>query len=172
MKITSFPPIVTKESFILLLGSMPGQKSLNLQEYFAHSQNSFWHIMDAICGASPLLPYAERVQKLNENRIAVWDVLQHCEREGSLDSAINLESEVPNNFEQFLTKYPQICHIFFNGKKADNSFRKKVWPELSPQVRDRISLTTLPSTSPANTQLTRKKKIDVWQEKITAVMPR
>jgi hypoxanthine-DNA glycosylase len=151
---------------------MPGQKSLNLQEYFAHPQNSFWHIMDAICGVSPLLPYADRVQQLNKNGIAVWDVLQHCEREGSLDSAIKPESEVPNDFEQFLTSYPQICHIFFNGKKAEKSFRKKAWPDISTQIRDRITLTTLPSTSPANTQLTREKKIEVWREKITAVLLR
>ena len=128
--------------------------------------------MDAICGASPILPYPERVDQLTNSGIAVWDVLQHCEREGSLDSAIKLDSEIPNDFEQFLTVYPQICHIFFNGKKAESSFRKKVWPELSPQIRDRITLTRLPSTSPANTQLTRKKKIEVWQEKITAVLLR
>jgi hypoxanthine-DNA glycosylase len=170
MQITSFPPIITKESSLLILGSMPGQKSLNLQQYYGHRQNSFWYIMDAICGASPILPYAERVHHLNKSGIAVWDVLQHCEREGSLDSAIKLDSEIPNDFEQFLTLYPKIHYVFFNGQKAEKSFRKKVWTGLSQQIRDRITLNTLPSTSPANTQLTREKKKEVWQEKITAVM--
>ncbi|MBE2222674.1 MAG: DNA-deoxyinosine glycosylase [Anaerolineae bacterium] len=170
MKITSFTPIVTEKSTVLILGSMPGKKSLDLQQYYAHSQNSFWQIMGAICGANSDLPYADRVQQLNEGGIAVWDVLKHCEREGSLDSAIRSDSEVPNDFEQFLETYPMISHIFFNGQKAEKSFRKKVWPNLFSQIRDRITLTTLPSTSPANTQQTREKKIEIWQEKITAVL--
>jgi hypoxanthine-DNA glycosylase len=171
MKITSFAPIVSEEAVVLILGSMPGKKSLELQQYYAHVQNSFWQIMGVVCGANSDFPYTDRIQHLNKCGIAVWDVLQHCEREGSLDSAIKSDSEIPNDFEQFFQSYSNIRHLFFNGQKAEKSFRKRVWPYLSPDIRERISLTTLPSTSPANTQLTRDKKQAEWYNQITAVLP-
>lgn len=168
MKITSFPPIASEKATVLILGSMPGKTSLRLQQYYAHSQNSFWQMMESICGANTSLPYAERVQCLKESGIAIWDVLQHCEREGSLDSNIKSETEVPNDFEGLLQSHPNIIHIFFNGKKPEKYFRKLVWPKLPSQIRDRISLTTLSSTSSANTHLSREKKRAEWQRQITA----
>ena len=170
MKITSLPPIASKNAAILILGSMPGDTSLRLQQYYAYSNNSFWQIMEAICGAKKGMPYSEREQHLKGSGIAIWDVLQHCEREGSLDTNIKSESEVPNDFEGFLQLYPNIHYIFFNGQKAFKSFRKLVLPKLPPQIRGNLKIKTLPSTSSANTHLSREQKQAVWQKQITSAL--
>ena len=145
---------------------MPGARSLRLQQYYAHSQNSFWIIMESICGANPRTPYSEKAHRLEECGIAIWDVLQYCEREGSLDSNINSETEMPNDFEEFLHLRPNIIHIFFNGQKARNSFNKLVRPKLPQQIGTRISLITLPSTSPANTHLSVEEKQAEWHKQM------
>ena len=170
MQITSFNPIETTDAKILILGSMPGEKSLRQQKYYAHSRNAFWPIIEALCKLDSNLSYDEKVHSLNINGIAVWDVLQHCEREGSLDTNINTDSEVPNDFEEFLIDHPKIIHIFFNGQKAENSFRKLVWPELPLRIKNRIRLVALPSTSPANTRLTWEDRKVEWPRQISPIL--
>ena len=160
--LTSFSPIVSVNARVLILGTMPGKRSLELQQYYAHSRNSFWYIMGEICGFAPDWPYVERVAKLTESGIALWDVLQHCERESSLDSDIVAETETPNDFVAFLAAYPHIQAIFFNGKKAEKAFRKRVLPMLPPLFLA-LPLTGLPSTSPANTRMTRDEKVRAWR---------
>ena len=83
-----FSPIVGGRPRVLVLGSLPGRKSLEMGQYYAQPQNGFWRIMGAIFGAGPSLPYPERLERLVANRVAVWDVLAAGERNGSLDSAI------------------------------------------------------------------------------------
>lgn len=162
-KVTSFSPIISEEATVLILGSMPGQESLRQQQYYAFSRNAFWYIMDHICGAAPERKYSERVRRLQEAGIAVWDVLQHCEREGSLDSNIKLNTEVPNDFTTFLREYENIRCILFNGQKAEKAFRRHVLDTLPDEIRKRIALYTLPSTSPAYT-ISKVKKLRQWRE--------
>jgi TDG/mug DNA glycosylase family protein len=89
-----------------------------------------------------------------ENRIALWDVLQACVREGSLDSAI--KQEVPNDFNLFLKAHPYIQHIYFNGQKATEYFKRYVKSE------NNCHLVTLPSTSPANAGKSFDLKLKEW----------
>lgn len=158
MKISSFPPISTQTAKALILGSMPGEASLQANQYYAHPRNLFWPIMASVFKSKPLTTYEDRLVLLLKNDIALWDVLQHCERDGSLDSSIR--HEVPNDFETFLEKHPSITHIFFNGQKARNSFKKWVQPRLRV---DRYSFYTLPSTSPANASWSFARKCECWQ---------
>lgn len=122
--------------------------------------------MSRICGAGPELAYEERLQRLRDTGIALWDVLHKCEREGSLDSSIDQGSEVPNELVELLSKQTGIHCIFFNGQKAAQAFHKHVLPSLHEEVRQRITLTTLPSTSPANAQLTKEEKMNIWRQAI------
>lgn len=170
MSITSFPAISNKKATILILGSMPGETSLRYQQYYAHSRNMFWQIMETITGIGQNLPYADRVTGLQEKGIALWDVLQQCERAGSLDANIQLETEIPNDFEGFFIAHPKLKYIFFNGRKAEKSFQKLVWPMLSKELQDRMIWATLPSTSPANARVSFADKHTTWQSQITAAL--
>ena len=157
MQLTSFPPIVSANAKVLILGSMPGQESLARNQYYAHPRNGFWFIMGEICGARAELPYTDRIERLNNAGIALWDVLMHCEREGSLDS--HIKNEVPNDFAAFFALHPTIQAIYFNGEKAHKSFQKHV--TRSPAM-SHLTLKTLPSTSPAHT-LAKQLKLDSWR---------
>ena len=155
MKIYSFPPIANSEAVILLLGTMPGAKSLEAQEYYAHPQNSFWKLVSTVLEVPFPIDYSTKQELLLHHQIALWDVLQACEREGSLDSAI--VKEVPNDFDAFLQQHPNIRHIYFNGQKAAAFFKKYVKTEGS------YTLTTLPSTSPANAGKRFEQKLAEWR---------
>ncbi|MEQ8426536.1 MAG: DNA-deoxyinosine glycosylase [Gammaproteobacteria bacterium] len=158
---TGFAPIARKDARILILGSMPSEKSLQQQQYYAHPRNAFWPIICRLFNAPLDLSYSQKQQLLMENRIALWDVLHSCFRSGSLDSAIDPTTANCNDFKSFLQQYPQIEHVFFNGAKAEQLFRCQVLKELDAQY---LSYQRLPSTSPANAALSMEKKLAKWKE--------
>ena len=119
-----FPPVANCNATVLILGSMPGKESLKQNRYYAHTHNVFWKIMAELVGAHPHLPYEERLHKMTDARIALWDVLASCERESSLDTHIH--NEKVNDVAAFFTAHPHIKHVFFNGAKAEQSFNKLV----------------------------------------------
>ncbi|MDD2700099.1 MAG: DNA-deoxyinosine glycosylase [Sideroxydans sp.] len=154
----SFPPVADRRARILILGSMPGQRSLDAQQYYAHPHNAFWKIMGELVGAHPHLPYEQRLERLKQAGIALWDVLHSCEREGSLDSDIKLEQA--NDFATFLAQHPSIAHVYFNGAKAEQSFRKFV---LGKQELPELEMSRLPSTSPAHAGMRYAAKLQEWR---------
>ena len=130
-RIHCFAPIEDSRSTVLILGSMPGEVSLQAGQYYAHPRNSFWRVMDDLIGAGMALPYESRVYRLKSRRIALWDVLKSCTRKGALDSNINESSITPNDFMSFYQAHPGIRHVFFNGTKAEACYRKYVLTSLS-----------------------------------------
>lgn len=91
-KCKSFAPAINENSKILILGSMPGIKSLEEAHYYAHPQNRFWKVMSVLCNNDMVsMDYQTRIQTLLDNNFALWDVIKSCKREGSLDSAIENE---------------------------------------------------------------------------------
>ena len=156
----SFPAIESAESNILILGSMPGVDSLKASQYYAHRQNAFWFIMGELFGAGFDLAYGERVDILVQHKIALWDVLHQCRREGSLDSSIR--DERVNDIEQFVVAHGQLRLILFNGKKSEQIFRKQV-SFARPEVLERIQLLSMPSTSPAMATLSKYQKLEIWR---------
>lgn len=136
---------------------MPGIASLEAGEYYAHPRNAFWPIMGRLFGAGPELAYAERAATLKAKGVAVWDVLQLCVREGSLDS--NIRDEVPNDFTMFFAAYPSIRRILLNGGKAGAAFRKYGAVHM-PAGAASIGV---PSTSPAHASLRPEDKVRAWQ---------
>jgi hypoxanthine-DNA glycosylase len=159
MEARGFPPIASRESRVLVLGSMPGLASLAAQQYYAHPRNAFWPIMGELFGATPELPYPLRVARLLDAGVAVWDVLGACVRPGSLDSDIQSEGLVVNDFGDFLDGHPQIGQVFFNGAKAEQLFQSLALPQLPVGLQ----LKRLPSTSPANAGMRLAQKIEAWR---------
>jgi TDG/mug DNA glycosylase family protein len=156
-----FPPIADERAVTLILGSMPSEASLKKQQYYGHPRNAFWKIMAELFGFEQAASYAKRGAALKQNRIAVWDVLQACERQGSLDSAIVDSSITENNFVDFFQRHPNIRRVFFNGAKAEKEFIKRVLPTLTEQQKA-FAYKKLPSTSPAMASLSYEEKLREW----------
>ncbi len=161
--VESFAPIANAKARVLILGSMPGKASLAAGQYYAHPQNLFWRILGEVTGAGPAFPYAVRARGLRSRGIALWDVLESCAREGSLDSAIDDASISANDFASFYRAHPRIAHVFFNGAKAEACYRKYVLPALGDAPAP-AGCQRLPSTSPANASMSRAHKQKVWQQ--------
>ncbi|MGK5092581.1 DNA-deoxyinosine glycosylase [Deltaproteobacteria bacterium TL4] len=160
-----FPPIAEKTAIILILGTMPGEESLKKKEYYAHPRNAFWEIMASLFDFNPSLNYEEKNEILKDNRIALWDVMKACEREGSLDSKIKKDTIIENDFVSFFNKYPNISYVFFNGSRAKQEYTKRVLPKLA-ESKHEIKYAQLPSTSPAMAHLSLDEKILEWSKLI------
>ncbi len=159
-RVFCFEPIEGTASNVLILGSMPGKLSLATGQYYAHPRNAFWTIMGELVGAHPGLPYTDRMNRLRGSGVALWDVLASCVRAGSLDSAIQAESAIPNDFKSFFSGHPYITRVFFNGAKAEQCFMKYVRPSLESAA---LQYLRLPSTSPANAGISYRQKLLAWQ---------
>ncbi|HET6604594.1 MAG TPA: DNA-deoxyinosine glycosylase [Xanthomonadaceae bacterium] len=162
-RLTSFAPAVDRHCRVLVLGSMPGARSLAEQRYYAHPHNAFWPILGAVCGFDPGLPYRRRVAALQRSGVGLWDVLRHCRRQGSLDARIRAGSEVANALPERIADLPALRAIAFNGGAAARLFRRHVMPVLPQADRERLQWLTLPSTSPAHAARTRAQKLAHWQ---------
>jgi hypoxanthine-DNA glycosylase len=147
---------------VLILGTVPSVRSLELRQSYGHRFNLFWPFMGELFDAGPDLPYAERIVRLQRRGIGIWDVLQRCERPGSLDSSIVRDSEVANEIPQLLDAQPTIRAIALNGGRAQQAFRRHVLPRLDDAMRARVTLLELPSTSPANASMARAVKFARW----------
>lgn len=145
---------------MLILGSMPGARSLAAAQYYAHPQNQFWPLMEALFGVARDLPYRERLRMLNDVGVGLWDVLQGCERRGSLDSDIAPASEVANPIPALLQQHAEIRLLAFNGGKAEQAFRRHVLAQI-PSSRA-LQLLALPSTSPAHAGMRPAEKLRRW----------
>jgi hypoxanthine-DNA glycosylase len=141
----SLLPNIDEKSEILILGSMPGIKSLAKQQYYAHPQNRFWKLMWKFCNTDNLdeLNYKDKLRFLLKNKIALWDVIQSCDRNGSMDS--NIQNEIPNNIPNLLKQFPNIKVICLNGNKSYSVFKKHF-----SKLHKQYNCYKLPSTSPAN----------------------
>jgi TDG/mug DNA glycosylase family protein len=151
-----FPPVVAMHTHTLILGSFPGEASLAAGQYYAHPRNQFWRLLGAVIG-EPLLhesPYDERLIRVLSHGIGIWDVLDACHREGSLDSAIRHAQ--PNDFESLREHAPQLSKVCFNGKTSG-----RFAPVIAAAGYDTL---VLPSSSPANATLSFEKKLELWQQ--------
>ncbi|PSJ16455.1 DNA-deoxyinosine glycosylase [Nitrosomonas supralitoralis] len=161
--IHSFAPIAGIHAKILILGSMPGEASLAENQYYAHPRNVFWPIMAPLLQIQVNTSYEEKIIALKSSPIALWDVLKSCSRTGSLDSMIDTETQIINNFAAFFSLHREITHVFFNGGKAETCFRRNV---ILDKDSGAITLSRLPSTSPANARLSFDARYRIWHQMI------
>lgn len=157
--VISFPPVIDTSARVLILGSMPGVVSLQRNQYYAHKRNSFWKIVGGIFGFDAAAPYEERLARLQNSGVALWDVLHSCVRPGSLDGAIERDSKVPNDFAGLFRDYPGIHLVCCNGGEAYESYQRLVLPALG---KNPVPSRRLPSTSPAHAALPFEDKKAEW----------
>ncbi len=153
----SFKPSIDNNSTVLILGSMPGVKSSEKQQYYAHPQNRFWKVMGIICNEANLadFDYNLKLKILLKNNIALWDTIKSCKRKGSLDS--DIKNETLNDIKKLLKDHPKIKTICLNGNKSYSAF-KKYFPDLS----DKYNCYKMPSTSPANAKYKLEDLCKIW----------
>ena len=136
-----FGPFWNPDSKVLILGSIPSQKSRKEGFYYAHPQNRFWKILSQIYQEETPKTLDEKKNFLTRHKIALWDVLESCDIQGSSDQSI--QNAVPNDINQILTK-TKIKAIFTTGNKAFQLYRKYC------ESTTKQKAIPLPSTSPAN----------------------
>lgn len=158
--LTGLPPSVGADCRVLVLGSMPGDASLQAAHYYAHPRNRFWPVMASLCGFAADLAYEDRLRALHEAGVGLWDVIGRCERRGSLDTAIVRSSEVANAVGDLLLAHRSIVAIALNGGKAADAFRRHVQPNLPPARA--LELFALPSTSPAHAAMNVAALREAW----------
>jgi hypoxanthine-DNA glycosylase len=149
-------PLVSPATRVLILGSFPGARSLQTQQYYAHPQNQFWKILQAIWPSSPRIDCATSYEKRSEWLLArglgVWDVYASCQREGSLDTAIR--DAVVNDIAAL--RLPQLAAIAHNGGES--------YKHAKHTASLGVPVYKLPSTSPANASWTFERKLAAWRE--------
>ncbi|QJD83739.1 DNA-deoxyinosine glycosylase [Cohnella herbarum] len=149
MNVHSFPPIVDADSRYLILGSMPGVASLRAQRYYWNERNFMWRILYGLFspGSAPSERYEDRVAFALNHGVALWDVIESCERPGSLDS--NIKQVIPNDIPGLLARFPKIGILVCNGTKSHSELNKHFGTD--PEVVKR-RIIRMPSTSPIPTR--------------------
>lgn len=168
-RIHSFEPIEDRNAEVLILGSMPGTRSLTAGQYYAHPHNVFWRILAELLHFDAASSYEARVRALKSTRIALWDVLHSCVRAGSLDAMIENDTQTANDFRRFFGGHRKIRNVFFNGAKAEASYRRHVLRAIGPGT---IGYSRLPSTSPANASMSYAHKLRAWRAILGPAMKR
>ncbi|MBC3832987.1 DNA-deoxyinosine glycosylase [Undibacterium amnicola] len=153
---SSFAPVVDQNTRILILGSLPGDASLAQQQYYAHPQNRFWHLLSELVTVNLIVQdYPSRLQTLLQNHIGLWDVIAQAQRRGSLDSQIKERND--NDLLALVSTLPQLHTIAFNGTTA-----AKIGLKILQDKHTRYRILHLPSSSPAYT-LKYEVKLRAWR---------
>ena len=163
-RLQGLPPVVDARSRVLVLGSFPGVRSLQRQQYYAHPQNQFWKILQALWPQAPWPAhgdYAGRCACALGLGLGLWDVYAACEREGSLDSAIR--NPLLNDFAGLLVQCPQLTGIVHNGGESHRHARAVEQSLARVGLHGRVTLHKLPSSSPANATWTFERKLGAWR---------
>ena len=148
-----FLPVYDENSRILILGSFPSVKSREEGFYYGHPRNRFWRVLSGILSVETPNTIEEKKGMLLRNRIAVYDVIESCEIEGSSDSSIR--NVTPADIGTIM-KEAQIEAVFTNGRTAGKLYNRY-------QAKDiEVPMIELPSTSPANAAFSMDRLLDIW----------
>lgn len=151
-----FDPVVDHRTRLLVLGSLPGDKSLAVQEYYGNPQNKFWALMSEVIDFDLVpLAYNARLEALLAHGVGLWDVVAEAHRKGSLD--IHIKERNDNDLLGLLARLPNIKAIAFNGGTAGRLGLKVLGDAAAG-----YHIAELPSSSPAHT-LRYADKARQWQ---------
>ena len=151
---SSFPPVVAPDTRVLILGSLPGEKSLAAQRYYAHPQNRFWYLVGKVIGAAlEPLAYEARLEALLAAKVGLWDAIASARRNGSLDAAIRKAE--PNPLADLVSSLPELRAVSFNGKTSARLGIQQL-------AHTGLALVPLPSSSPAHASMPLGEKEKLW----------
>lgn len=150
----TFEPIYDDNSRILILGTFPSVKSRENAFYYGHPQNRFWKVLAGITGEALPVTVEEKTALLLKHRIAIWDVIQSCDIEGSSDSSIR--NVIPNDIGR-IVKGSAIERIYGNGDKACRLY------DTFCKAQTGMPINRLPSTSPANAAYSLERLLKGWE---------
>lgn len=149
----SFPAVVDARTRVLILGSLPGDASLAVAQYYGHPRNAFWRLLEGVL-ATPLavLSYEDRLATLLSRGVGLWDVIAQARRPGSLDAAI--QDATANDLVALVETLPALRAVAFNGGTA-----AKLGGKL---LGERLPALALPSSSPAHAARSFAEKAAAW----------
>ena len=106
-----------EDTEILILGTLPSDKSIAARQYYANPGNDFWRLVGAALNQTFVgLPYEAKLDLLKANRIGLWDAFHSCIRPGSMDGDIT--GQELNDFRTLKSLAPNIRLTCFNGQEA------------------------------------------------------
>lgn len=157
MRKAGFPPVVDADTRVLILGSLPGDASLALAQYYGHPRNAFWRLIEAVLDA-PLvaLSYEDRLATLLSRGVGLWDVIGEASRRGSLDA--DIQDATANDLTALIRTLPRLRAVAFNGGAA-----ARLGGRLLAPAADRLVLLSLPSSSPAHAARSFDEKLAAWK---------
>lgn len=151
----SFPPVVNSDARLLILGSLPGERSLAAGQYYAHPRNLFWKLMERVIDTNLTeLAYPARLDALLAHGVGLWDAVQSASRTGSLDA--DMRGIVPTDLASLTATLPNLRAVAFNGRASEKTGRRQL-PATS------LALIPLPSSSPAHAAMTFAEKAREWE---------
>lgn len=163
--IKCFPPIVNSNTKVLILGSLPGIKSLKLGQYYAHPQNQFWYFIGRLLGKQDFISktYSERVQNCFNKGLGIGAAIVSGEREASADSTIRKAKAI--DLAQLIYEHniKSLNAVFFEGRKAQEIFMKQTYSDLDLELKNKIVFHYLPSSSPAYAAMNVQTKWENWK---------
>lgn len=169
------PPLLCEKPRILILGTFPGEKSLDKMEYYSDPRNRFWKIIAALFSPLPytdlcLNSFEDKKELLKQAHIALWDVYSVVKRKGSLDRNIVDRIEIDcQSLIKILRENPSIEKIAFNGDEAKKTYAEGYQNKIQAAFPKRnISLAELPSSSNSNRRYNDVSKlIEKWFEQFS-----
>ncbi len=152
-----FAPEAGPEPTVLVLGTFPSVIARRERAYYANPQNHFWPIVEALFGIPQSMPYRERITALNAKGVALWDTVEMCRQEGSMDHTIR--DPVLADVAGWLEAHPTVGLVAVNGRTAERFLRRALRGRAVPPS---VRIEVLPSTSPANAAVPFSEKLRAW----------
>ena len=151
---SSFRPVIAPDTRVLVLGSLPGERSLAPGRYYAHPQNRFWHLIGKVIGEElEPIDYESRLTALLAAKVGLWDTVASALRIGSLDAAIRDAERNP--LADLAASLPWLRAVGFNGQAS----ARVGMPQLA---HTGLALIPLPSSSHANASIPLAEKEKLW----------
>ena len=148
------PPVIARHTRLIVLGSFPGVASLQAGQYYAHPRNHFWPLLAAIWNVDLLsLSYTQRLEHIRARGLGLWDIYARCQREGSLDTAI--EQAQLNDLAGLRRRAPHLQAVAHNGGESARATKHTLALGAAVLI--------LPSTSPANASWSFDRKLSAWR---------